>query len=395
MNVISGSSTRAPIPGRSTHSARLERWLGEEQVEAVSRAMRDFYFPVAVHGVPGSVYAMPGGGFAGEIRAGSEMSAVDRAVDALRRARRNRFARAAMSRRQLGAFGSLAALVTAATTAGKRTDSYFNKVGVASNAAGNCVDLWAVGNLPAAGAAGGAAPGGTVPDKSTTGAMAFSNASVNANTTHFTTGYATANFVNTLLLYDRLFMVAKTMNSIAIEQVSGVPTRYQNTSATASDYIGGSFCFPSDPTTVLAGTAHNWVAGVTSSPNQGCCYMDQSNVEAGFGLMTGVSACVAKGVDLSTQNWFMTLAAGDTGVKKLNTMQCSALVATGTIDFVLGHPIAFLPCPIANMVCVADGLYTAFNLQFIFDNACLALLEMPKPATNATTYSGQVTMVSE
>lgn len=66
-----------------THSDRLERWLGAAQVARMTSAMRDFYMPVAVHGVPGRVYAMPGGDFTGEIRAGQEMSAVDRAADYL------------------------------------------------------------------------------------------------------------------------------------------------------------------------------------------------------------------------------------------------------------------------------------------------------------------------
>ena len=48
----------------------------------------------------------------------------------------------------------------------------------------------------------------------------------NANTLHFVTGYVTANVAaNTLLLYDRLFAVAKTMNSTTADAVSGIFTR--------------------------------------------------------------------------------------------------------------------------------------------------------------------------
>jgi len=82
----------------------------------------------------------------------------------------------------------------------------------------------------------------------------------------------------------------------------------------------------------------------------------------------------------------MPLASGDVGVKALTQMQCSALVATGTIDFVVAHPICFIPCPVANMVCIADALYTAMQLQQLYDNACFTGIEMPKPATTATTY---------
>ena len=91
----------------------------------------------------------------------------------------------------------------------------------------------------------------------------------------------------------------------------------------------------------------------------------------------------------------MPLSAGDAGVKALTQMQCSALLASGTIDFVVGHPIAFFPCPVANMVCIVDGINTAFNLTTVFDNACLAFLEMPKPSTSAASYSGIISAVAE
>jgi hypothetical protein len=220
--------------------------------------------------------------------------------------------------------------------------------------------------------------------------MGFRNASVNANTSHYTTGYAMASVApNTLLLYDRLFSVAKLMNSTATEAVSGVPTRYQNSAggAAAADYPGGNFCFPSIPTTVLAATGHTWTV---------CQYTDQDgNTANSFAATSGIASCAVHYMDLGTNSWFFTLAAGDTGVKALTQMQCNALVATGTVDFVIGHPIAFLPCLIANLICVADGINTAFNLTTVFDNACLSLLEMPKPATTSTTYTGQITTVSE
>jgi hypothetical protein len=192
---------------------------------------------------------------------------------------------------------------------------------------------------------------------------------------------------NTLLMYDRLFSVAKTMNSTGTEAVSGTFSRYQNTTATSNAYIGGNFCFPSNPTTILAGTAHNWTV---------CQYTNQASATAqAFPSIGGLATCAVHAIDLTAGSWFMPLASGDVGVKALTQMQCSALVATGTIDFVVGHPIAFFPCPVANMVCVVDGINTAFNLATIFDNACLAFLEMPKPATTLTIYNGLITVVAE
>lgn len=371
----------------STHSARLERWLGSDQVEGIARAMRGWYGPpIALHGVPGAVYATRDGDFIGEIRGGQEMSAVDRAMDSLRRHRRLTMLRNAHSRRQAGAFANLSALIAAAT-GGKKQDLFFAKTGVASNAIGNCNDLWRSAGQPIAGAAGAAAPGGTVLTNAAAGALAYANPA-NANTGHFVTGYASCGVAgNTLLLYDRLLSVSKAMNSVATEAVTGTFARYQNAVATAADYAGGNFCFPSNPTTVLPATAHNWTV---------CQYTNQAGVAAkSFQSIVGVQSCVVGGIDLNVGSWFMPLASGDVGVKALTQMQCSALVATGTIDFVVGHPIAWLPCPIANMVCIVDGINTALNLTSIYDNACLALLEGPKPATTASIYSGQITAVAE
>lgn len=374
--------------GKHTHTDRLERFLGADEVSRISHEMRGFYWPIPVHGVPGRVFAMPGGDFVGEILGGQEASAVDRAVETLRRVRRNRFARAAMNRRQLGAFGSLSALI-AARTAGKSQDLIFGKTGVASNAIGNSNDLWTRAGMPVAGAAGAAAPGGTATTGSTTGNFGFKNPAT-ADSTVFVTGWATASVIsNTLLLIDQLLRVAKTINSTATEAVTGTFSRYQNQSSGAADYIGGNFCFPSNPTTVLAATGHNWTV---------CQYTDQAgNTANSFPSIAGVSACVVGGIDLAVggPSWFMPLASGDVGVKALTQMQCNALVATGTIDFVVAHPIAWFPCPIANMMCVVDGINTAFNLAKIFDNACLSMLEITKPATTATNYSGQFTLVAE
>lgn len=382
-----------------THADRLERWLGAEAVARVSEAARKFYWPVALHGVPGRVFVMPGGDFCGEIRAGAEASAVDRAVDTVRRHRRAERARTAQlrslqfgnraTRRAAGetqnAYADLSALIAAAT-GGKAQYPLFNKVGTTGIVA-TASSLWNVGNQPAAASAASAAPGGNAPTSATAGALEWNNPS-SANTGHFISGWVTANVIaNTLLLYDRLFHVAKTASSSTTEAVTGTFSRYQSGTGTAEDYIGGNFVFPEIRATI-ANTAHNWTV---------CQYTDQdSNATQSIPSIAGIAAATnVNCVDLAAGNWFMPLASGDVGVKALTQMQCSSAAITGTVQFVVGHPIAFLPCPVANMVCVLDGVNTAFNMTRVYDDACLALLEMPKPATNATTYSGQFVLCSE
>lgn len=369
-----------------THSQRLEKWIGAAQIEELSRQMLNWYGPpIAVGGVPGAVYVARGGDFIGEYKGSREVCAVERGMHLMRELERQRFKR--RFAQQIGAFSGLSALI-AAKTGGKGCTMLFNKPSTAATAIGGAMDLWTIVGQPGAGAAGGAAPTGTSPTSATAGAMPFVNAVGTADTSHFinaTVGASVAG--NTLLLYDRLLSVAKTMNSTATEAVSGTFSRYQSGTATAANYIGGNFLFPSNPTTVLAATAHNWTV---------CQYTNQASVAAQSApSIAGISACAVHQVDLAVNNWFMPLAAGDVGVKALTQMQCSALVATGTVDFVVGHPIVVMPCPLAVVITSVDGLTTAFNLQTIYDNACLAFLELPKTAATATIYTGIISTVSE
>lgn len=372
---------------KHTHSDQLERWLGADVVARLSRNTRDWYGPpIPLAGVPGEVYAARGGDFIGDIHAGSEMSKRDRLADIVNRERRARVAAVARGRRQLGAFGSIDAIMAAAT-AGKYQDLRFNKTGVASNAIGNAMDLWRNAGYPAAGAAGGASPGGSNFTAADTGAIPFVNPTT-TDTLQPTSGWAMASVLNnTLLLYDRLHAVVKTMNSSATQAVTGTPSRYQSTVSGNVESAEGNFYFPSNPTTVLAATAHNWTV---------CQYTNSAGTATRSSpSIAGISAGVVGGVDLAANSWFMPLQAGDLGVQKITQLQCSALVATGTIDFVLGHALCYMPCSVATFVCQFDWVFTAFRVVKIIDNAALALLELPKSATTATTYNGGIYAVAE
>lgn len=374
---------------KSVPGGLLERWYGAEKVAQMSANVRTFPMPVPLLDAPGKVWCMPDGDFVGTLRAGSEMSALDRAVDVLRRHRAAARIRGGRVRHgRLNAFASLDALV-AAVTGGKAQYLNFAKTGVAASAIGGSMDLWTRGTVPAAGAAGGALPGGTSPTNSTTGNLGWTNPA-NANTGHLLAIEALGSVINnSLMLTDRLFAAAVNPNSTATQAVTGTFSRYQSGTATAADYIGGNFAYPSNPTTVLAATAHNWTV---------CQYTDQgSNTANSFPSTAGISACPVGQIDLAVgaNSWFMPFASGDVGVKALTQVQLSAAVATGTMDWVVAHMIGMIGLPVANQVCIADSLYTALQLTSVYDNACLNFLEMPKPATTATTYSGRVSLVAE
>jgi hypothetical protein len=374
-----------------THSQRLERWLGVEQVERVSRSMLNWYGPpIAVQGVPGAVFAAKGGDFIGAIDAGYEISSRERLENSIRRElKKKRLAQSIMRHRyQLGmaGFASFSDLIAEAST-GKLREFHFNKAGP-TGVVNVSSSLWGLGATPAAGANASNAPGGDALTQATTGA--FPNLdNVSTDTRHFVWGGALSSVAqNTLLLYDRIFQVNKTMNSTANEAVTGVPTRYQSSTPSAADYAGGNFIFVEVGTTVLAGTTHNW--GVAGGSNE-CLYRNQAGTDNSImPVLTGRSAAAVRTFDhaVANQQWFAPLATGDTGAMDLAQMRCSALVGTGVINFVIGHPIAFMACPLANIICEVDGINTAFNLVRVFDGAALALIEVIRNATTATNYSG-------
>lgn len=361
-----------------THAERLERWLGKEQVEQLSASMSRWYGPpIPVGGVPGEVFAHKGGDFRGAIKAGWHVAALDAAESWLRRVRRE------LRKPTLHAgFASMSALI-AARTAGQNRVFQWQKAG-ATGVVGVTSSLWGLGAMPAAGANAGNAPGGTVYDDSVTGAFPYTNPG-GTDTLHIVGAQAVASQVGQLLLYDRLFAVNKTMASTSTEAVTGAPSRYQSTTGGAADSAEGNFLFVEVGGTALAATAHNWTT---------CLYTDQSgNTGATLPSLTGNSGAIVRRLDHPVMQWFAPLASGDTGIQQLDQMQCSASVATGVINFVIGHPLLWIPCPLANNLCIVDGVGTAFSLTRIFDDAALALLETCRPVTTAANYNVTVEAV--
>ena len=390
--------------GKATHSDRLERWLGKEHVETLSAQFRDFYWPVPLHGVPGNVFVMPGGDFAGEIKVGQFMSKHDGAaltiqkikkrIDATVRRDKGLLALADLLHAEgrhhasIGAFASIDAVI-AAWKAGKGQILRFSKVGIGVTAIGWSSDLWYSQGIPLAGGPGPDDPSGKAWAASDTGALGYKNRGA-AGLGHYMNWSLNASVgANSLLLYDRLF--SRDYSTGGTISITGAPTRYQNTTEGANDYAGGNFAYPVSTTSPTAmSSIGNW---------SNSKYKDQSNnAEQNFG---------SSALDFNSHNlgeiftsagqgsWFLPLGAGDVGVLKLTVFGSVAAFSTGTMDMVLAHPIAVNACPIANLASFDDGLYTSMSLTHIEDDACLSFLELPKPATTATTYSGIVRTVGE
>ena len=377
------------IKRRSIHSGRLERWLGKEKVEKLAHDMRNgggpgvrwYYEPINLRDVPGSVWVTADGDFVGDFERGGFASAIDHFSDHIR-ALWKAAGRPIYEREPVFGAG-FASISDALAKASTGYSQPLNGAGIVKTGASGTINLamtlWNVGAVPPAGAVGGAAPGGTVHTKSDTGAMIYNNPAT--GTLHLTgADFAASVINNSVLLYDRLFSVAKTMNSTATEAVTGVPTRYTSTTATNPDYIGGNFLFV-ECTTALPATAHNWTV---------CTYTDQANAASTLPSVTGTASLGISGLDIGSGRWFCPLETGDVGIKALTQMQCSALVASGAVSFVIGHAIGVMAFPLLQTSMPFDWLTNRNQAPRIFDNACLAMLEMPKPTVTATTYMGQL-----
>lgn len=374
---------------RSTNATHLERYLGAANVQRLSHAMCNdaakwYGPPIALKGVPGNVWATKDGDFIGPCDAGFFTSAMDRGRDLAHRLQRAaRVATDPRRRSTLHAgFSSLSALISEVTVNATRQELALAKSGPTGviNASST---LWRVGSLPQAGGAGSATPAGRATTSATTGAWnAFQNAA-SGKTNHFLSANILASLQNTLLIYDRLFDVAKTVSSSATESVTGTPTRYQSTTATDQNYIGGNFGFI-EAFAAVSGVAHNWTV---------CQYTKEDGTTTStLPSVTGVNGAIIDRLDQPLNTWFVPLAAGDVGIMKWTQLQCSVNTVATAINFCIGHPIAWIPCLIANQISTYDGINTAFNLVRIFDNACLAMLEVSKPAATATTYTGTITL---
>lgn len=352
------------IKRRSTHASKLERWIGPNKAAELSALHKDWYGPpIALADVPGAVYCRGGGDFVGNIDAGGFQNYWDFSIECVKRKLHQAFL---YQKSQMATgFATLTALQDAARAGYAQTLLIpFSNFGTNARAA----DPWNV--IIPAGAYGAAAPGGTVYNKSSAGAAAMRNAGSGKTLTTVDGEFVQPTPSFSSLICDRLFGVAKTMNSTASEAVTGVSTRYQSTTPTDPDWCGGNFVYPV-ATSSLPATAHN---------HNVCQYTDDAgNLAQSFPSAAGVASTSARTVDLASGSWFLPLANGDVGVKDLTQIQLDALVATGAINYVLSHPLYWV-LSLANtdntsakplISWGSNGINSAMQLVRVFDDACV------------------------
>jgi hypothetical protein len=341
---------------------------------------RDWYGPpVAIAGVPGAVYVTKGGDFVGPIRGGGFCNLIEFAAQRQRRILRNWFRRQKVTAN--AGFSSLGDLISEATTGGKGQMLWYNKAATTATTVGNAFSCFNVGTLPAASGVGGTSGTGRKTTKATTGALAFSNAA-SGDTLHLTTWTGQASAVSSLMLADRLWDMTynhASSTSTAID-ASNRPDRYQTAALAPGNFISGEI------TTALSATAHNLTV----------TYVDQDGnaAEAAAAYAAPVSAVAGRSPTVAGQ-WFVPLNGSDTGARYLtNIAQSTITSVTGVTSWFVAHPISMMPYPVANVPFVLDGINSAFNLQRIYDDACLFFYTPMIATTGSITYTGNIMAVS-
>jgi hypothetical protein len=340
--------------------------------------MRGWYGPpIPIANVPGHVYACGDGDFCGPIKGGYYSNLLDfaygRVKSALRRSRHPG---------QLNAgFTSLSDLISESTSGGKGQQFIFNTAATTATTAGNAFSCWNVGNLPAAGGTGGSSGTGRECTRTTTGALGQSNAGA-GDTLHLTTITVQATAVSSLMLVDRLWDMTYNHANATTTTVDALnrPSRYQTAGLAPGNFISG------EVTTGLSATAHNLTM----------TYVDQdgNTAEAGPTYAAPTSAVAGRSPTV-TGSWFIELNTGDTGVRYLTQIAQSTITSvTGVSNFWIGHALALIPCPVANVPFIFDGINSAFNLERVYDGACLMFYTPRIATTGSITYNGVIKMVS-
>lgn len=275
----------------------------------------------------------------------------------------------------MAGFTSLDDLINEITVNSKVLYSSFAKVGTAPEAAGVWHSLWRVGNYPAAGGDGGAGSGtpgsgGTALTLADGGLANWSNQS--PDTKHLLALDAQASQDCTIMLYDRLVHVSgislsstgnKNVGSAALPRYSGNDSKgvqvwleVTTQTATTAPIVTMNSYTDQDGNTGATGTSITFPATAT-------------NVDALIGPMP--------------------LAAGDTGVRSVETVNVGTAGTAGACNVVLLRPLAVIP------VLQGTGAERSFltmlpTLPRLFDGHTLGLA-MLATGTTATNVWGHLT----
>ncbi len=285
-------------------------------------------------------------------------------------------------------FSSIDDLVTEITTNGKFQRIPVTRVAQtgATSVAGRWHELFTGGGTGGAGVLTGTAGLGTALSSATAGALPQGTATVTPDTKHLLSMSAVTAGATVvpawLMLTDLLYVYPScvvTGTASTLSNAAGKPTRHNNGAGVQCSCIVASALGAAQPTLTVTYTDQDGNTG-----NTGIVLASANSLPLGSMLGGGVAA--------NLTGPYLPLAAGDSGVRELNSYTIAS-GTTGTVSFVLHRPIAMIPLVAANTAGERDFLNQMPALPKIDDAACLALFALVGGALTAgNSVSGELLM---
>jgi hypothetical protein len=261
---------------------------------------------------------------------------------------------------------------------GTPNNLFYHKVprvaGVAATAPiiGRGCSLWTYDGMPA----GGAVPTvAAIPDRTTQGALPFVVAT-GGRDLHLIGASITPVTAGVFLLYDRLFHIGGLSGtSTAAQTVQGSPA-----SPALTRNTGGAGNIAWYEIYTIVGTS----AAVMT--------MNYTN-QAGTSGQTSTINIGTTGFREVTRAQRIQLAAGDTGIRAINTVTLSTTTGTvGNFGITIAQPLAWIPVGAAGTAGWRDYTTGLPGIPVINPDACLALMFIPAAATAPEVWGSLATI---
>jgi hypothetical protein len=270
-------------------------------------------------------------------------------------------------------FSSYDNVLDTASVQGKFQDYEYSKASI-TTVANSVWSLWAAAGQPGPGTFGGTPLAARACNSSTTGAAFFTNPTA-PDTLHLVTFAAVSSVAaGTIRLVDRLLDypgISTTSTSLQTMDNTVTIPRYTNGAGGVKIFCEVTTALGSTPQTVTI------------------TYVNQAGTA---GRTTTLSPTVSAAVNRIPQaGTFIPLAAGDTGVRSITSVQFGgSMGGSGVLNFTLCRPLARVPVQVASMMVERNLVLHTPRLTQVVDNACLSFTLIA-----ATTSSGNIEGVLE
>lgn len=259
----------------------------------------------------------------------------------------------------MAGFASMSDVINALSAGAAREEALFNKSSM-TTVAGNMYSRWQAGGYPAGGTFGVSGTG-RVMDRTSLGALKFTNAAAGKFKHLFTLGLGSTVALGVAMLYDRIAeypFTGTTLGPTTFGTQPALPAR-DEAGATAGD---GVMMF-------LENFSATATAAVTVTPT----YTDSGGTAGNTNAFTSIATAALAGTIANPlgKQW-LDLASGDIGVRSIQSYTLSASLLAANVAFVLARPLAILPMLSSNGYVERDLILQLAKMPRLYDGSCLA-----------------------